>query len=416
MFADKYLLKKNISPLISQKPSDDLNIIVVIPCYDEPNILNTLICLNNCEPTNLETEVIIVINSSENTSESIVEQNDRTFDEVNDWIFSINNSKISYHVLNITDIPAKDAGVGFARKSGMNEAICRFNKINKPQGIIVSLDADTLCRPNYFVEIEKYYFKNSGANGANIYFEHNIDGEEFDSEIYNAITKYELYLRYYYQSLKIIGFPHYFHTIGSCFTVTAKAYTMQSGMNKKQAGEDFYFLQKIFSMGNYGEINSTCVYPSSRPSNRVPFGTGPTINKFIANEISDIHTYDNNAFKELIPLFENYHIFFKTNSPSEIIQKLPDTIKQFLLEINFEELIIEINKNCISIKSFKKKFFNTFNAFRVIKYLNFAHLKHYKKQSIIDVAKKLFLDLGVDNEKDFTETELLLKLRKFESQ
>ena len=55
----------------------------------------------------------------------------------------------------------------------------------------------------------------------------------------------------------------------------------QDGLNKKQAGEDFYFLQKIMPMGNYFELNSTTVHPSSRTSDRVPFGTGPIINQYL---------------------------------------------------------------------------------------------------------------------------------------
>ena len=36
-------------------------------------------------------------------------------------------------------------GVGLARKTGMDEAVRRFNAINNPEGIILNLDADCTC-------------------------------------------------------------------------------------------------------------------------------------------------------------------------------------------------------------------------------------------------------------------------------
>ncbi|NJK86994.1 MAG: hypothetical protein HC906_14465 [Bacteroidales bacterium] len=60
-------------------------------------------------------------------------------------------------------------------------------------------------------------------------------------EIYEAISKYELYLRVHTAFLRLIGFPNSFFTLGSCFAVKAKSYTEIGGMNKRHAGEDFYF-------------------------------------------------------------------------------------------------------------------------------------------------------------------------------
>ena len=47
-------------------------------------------------------------------------------------------------------MPAKDAGVGLARKTGMDEALYRFNMLGKPEGIILSYDADSLCWEKLF--------------------------------------------------------------------------------------------------------------------------------------------------------------------------------------------------------------------------------------------------------------------------
>ena len=45
----------------------------------------------------------------------------------------------------------KGWGVGLARKTGMDEAVRRFDIINNPEGVILSLDADCTVEHNYFV-------------------------------------------------------------------------------------------------------------------------------------------------------------------------------------------------------------------------------------------------------------------------
>ena len=52
----------------------DLNIIVVIPCFNEPDIIPTLNALNNCQKPKTAVEVIIVVNSSEIHDNLIKEQ------------------------------------------------------------------------------------------------------------------------------------------------------------------------------------------------------------------------------------------------------------------------------------------------------------------------------------------------------
>ena len=94
-----------------------------------------------------------------------------------------------------------------------------------------------------------------------------------------GIQLYEDYLHYYKKALDYAGFPDSIYTIGSAFAVRADAYVKQGGMNRRQAGEDFYFLNKLTKLGKITEINDAYVYPSARVSDRVPFGTGAAMNK-----------------------------------------------------------------------------------------------------------------------------------------
>ncbi len=74
-------------------------------------------------------------------------------------------------------------------------------------------------------------------------------------------------------------------------------------MNRRKAGEDFYFLHKIIPLGEFREVNTTCVIPSSRESDRVPFGTGAAMRKYVASNESTLLTYAPECFYDLKMFF-----------------------------------------------------------------------------------------------------------------
>ena len=81
---DKYLLKYNKTQSYIQDISEqDLYNIIVIPCLNEPDILETLQSIKSCDLPKKSVEVIVVINSSEFAEQDVVEQNNKTFEEVN---------------------------------------------------------------------------------------------------------------------------------------------------------------------------------------------------------------------------------------------------------------------------------------------------------------------------------------------
>lgn len=416
MFATHYFQKYDSYPVsISAEPQNDLNIIVVIPCYNEPHLQKSLNSLLECNKTKCAVEVIVIINSSENSPEFVLQQNTQTFEEAVHWAKKNNTEKFIFHILHTPGLKKKDAGVGLARKIGMDAALLRFDQLNNPNGIILGFDADSLCDKNYLTEIEKHFTKNPKLNAASIYFEHPISGNEFDIKIYQGIVEYELHLRYFNQALRYCEFPHAYHTIGSSFAVKANAYMKQGGMNKRQAGEDFYFLHKIIPLENYSEINSTCVIPSSRSSDRVPFGTGAALEKWLASSDEQILTYSMDSFAD-ISAFITANILLFQKSDAVIIRfynLLPEAIKRFIKADEFLIKINEFNKNSASILNFKKRFFAWFDAFRIIRFLNTIHVDYYKKMPITQEAKKLLLVLGFTDVPD-DALRLLNLFRKIE--
>jgi len=383
---EDYLLNYHAYPLqIAKKPSSDLQTIVVIPCFNEPNLLPSLTALKTCRLPKKSVEIILVINSSADTSEEIRQINQLTLHQVKAWIEKNKTEKLNFHIIFQPDLPPKFAGVGLARKIGMDEAVARFIQCENIQGVIVGFDADSLCSPNYLCEIEQLFEKKPKANACSIYFEHPINGIEFEPQIYERIIEYELYLRYYIQALRYCKFPYSYHTIGSSFAVKALVYAMQGGMNRRKAGEDFYFLQKIIPLGNFEELNSAKVIPSPRPSDRVPFGTGAAIQKLIIHQ-NQYETYALEAFFELKVFFEKKQLLYKQD---KLFKDIPTAIEQFLIGNHFLDDLYKINKNSPNITIFNKRFFDWFDAFRVLKFLNFAHEALFFKQSIVSESTKL---------------------------
>ena len=120
------------------------------------------------------------------------------------------------------------------------------------------------------------------------------------------------------QALRYTHFPYAFHTIGSCLAVRGSAYVKQGGMNRRKAGEDFYFLQKIIPLGNFGEINSTRVIPSARVSDRVPFGTGKAMMKWYESGEKVFKSYNPEIYEELFKLFSGIDNLYDSKEPDYV--------------------------------------------------------------------------------------------------
>ena len=389
MFADKYLQKQNRKTLITAIPNKGVGIIIVIPCFREPDILQTLESLNSCYLPNQNVEVIVLLNHSEIASDEIKEFNNKTKIELKNWHSKQKNERLKFYIVGPVELQKKWAGAGLARKNGMDEAVWRFNYLQKPNGIIVSLDADTLVAKNYLTEIEKHFEQNPKNVGATISFKHQTAG--LAQKQLEGILLYEKYLEYYKDALDFTGYPYSMFTIGSAFAVTANSYVKRGGMNRRQAGEDFYFLQNLVQQGKIGEIKNTKVYPSARLSNRVPFGTGPILQKWMNGEEDLNLTYNFNAFADLKELFKIKEKFFKIDEKeyNQLIFDLPDSIQQFLIVDKFWNELFDLNNNCSTIKTFQNRFFQKFNAFKILKYLNFAHEHFYEKADLINQIEKL---------------------------
>jgi len=416
-FASQYLSRHAVTDRIHIFPKKDLRFIIVIPSFDELRLITTMQSLWSCKRPASVVEIVVVVNSPENAGYGIIASNQKTIKEASAWANSHSDTGFTCHILDETHLPSHEAGPGLARKIGMDQAILRFNSLSRSNGVIISFDADTLCRPNYVMEIEKCFDQYPGTKGCAVYFEHPLTGREFPDIVYKAIAEYELHMRYYISAIRRTGFPYAYHTIGSCFCVTAETYVNQGGMNKRQAGEDFYFLQKVIPLGNFREINTTCVYPSPRPSARVPFGTGAVIKKFTDGKISEVETYNPGSFKPLQEFFSDLNGWYGLNPEgiAEKYKRLPEVIMEFAGS-KFPGKIAEINDNSSAPDRFVKRFYQWFNMFRVFKFLNFVHMKHFPRVPVRIAAAEFLENSGYGSFGNMNTKELLEFFRKLQKE
>lgn len=391
--------------LISEAPASELSLIVVIPCCNEPDLNSSLQSLYQCDQPNGNIEVLVVVNASEIASEEILIKNKETVLEGEKWCYHNSQDWIKTFFIEENQLPKKHAGVGLARKIGMDEAVRRFERINKPDGVIVCFDADASCDKNYLVEIENHFVGNQKSSACSIHFEHPLFGDSFSNEIYNGIEDYELHLRYYKNALAYCNLPYAFHTVGSSMAVRSSAYQKQNGMNKRKAGEDFYFLQKMIALGDFTEINSTKVIPSPRTSDRVPFGTGKAMQEIVDSENQNYNIYNIKSFIELRKFTD---VIPKLYSSSIIISA---PIQGFLDSIDFNENLEKIRENSVNSEHFTKQFYLWFNAFKVLKLVHFLRDEYYADVNAKKAANDL---LELMNLQKVEEDELIHIYRKID--
>ncbi len=193
------------------------------------------------------------------------------------------------------EIPDRDGGVGTARKIGMDAALQIIDARAANGGLICCLDADTLVEKNYLSSV-RTYFSRSGDPAAVTGYAHQ---KPDDPALLAAICCYEIFLRSYVIGLSFAGSPYAFHSIGSTMSCTSEGYVAVRGMNRRQAAEDFHYLNKLAKIGRIGVISETTVFPSARPSKRVPFGTGQRMIRFLTGGTDEYRLYDPRIFEIL---------------------------------------------------------------------------------------------------------------------
>lgn len=250
--------------------------VILIPALAEGDeLFATLDALTRNEPCALaRLLVLIVVNHRCDASAELKQQNLADLERLRTYAAS--PAKPMHLNLGWVDaagaatcMPSSRGGVGMARKIGADLVLPQLN----PAALLIHLDADTRTQRNYASTLLRYAQQRDFYAGV-VAFAHRPCSAATQQR---AMEDYELHMRCHVAGLHWAGSPYAYPSIGSTMVSSAAAYVRAGGMNMRQAGEDFYFMQQLAKTGRVVPINATCVFPAARFSTRTPFGTGQSI-------------------------------------------------------------------------------------------------------------------------------------------
>ena len=76
-------------------------------------------------------------------------------------------------------------------------------------------------------------------------------------------------------------------------------------------------------------------------------------------------------------------------SYDDFLHLLSGRMRSYLVNSKFWDDILPVLSNCATLHVFKKRFFEVFNAFRIVKYLNYTHEHFLVKCDVFDASLDL---------------------------
>lgn len=294
----------------------------------------------------------------------------------------------------------KKHGVGWARKVAMDKA----NEMANPDDIIVSIDADTWYTPEYFKAVLKSFESNPDAAGLSVPYYHQLTGDELTDR---CVLRYEIYMRNYALNMLLIQNPYCFSAIGSGMACTAGMYRKVRGITPKMSGEDFYFVQKLRKAGNIIIDCDETIFPASRFSDRVYFGTGPAMIKGRSGNWDSYPVYAEELFHEIKATFDLFSKLYHEDIPTPMDGFLTEAF-----QTDISEFWKPLRENCRTAGQFYKAAMQKVDGLRILQFL-----KTSEKESDSSNEERLskFLTKNFNPEPQIEDSLLKLEKHGFDS-
>ena len=251
----------------------------------------------------------------------------------------------------------KKGGVGMARRCCVETLLPQAGDGD----ILINMDADTLFAPDYVSCIVRCFERDRHTAAVTPAYYHCLSGNAATDR---ALLRYEIYMRCFLIELLRIGSPYAFTALGSAICCRIGTCRKVGGFDSQQAGEDFYFLQKIAKSGKIRLDPGCTVFPSSRASERVPFGTGPAVRNLQESE-KRYPIFPPDAFDRIA---ESYRLLPEFRN-ADISTPLTDFIST---ENGNTDIWNKLRRNYPSAEAFTKAFHQKADGLRI-----FQFLRHY---------------------------------------
>ncbi len=274
----RYLQRHALAPRADEAlpaPGPGLRLCVVIPALAEGERLPAVLdSLERAASEPEAVEVIAVVNNPADAPAAVVADNAASLAALRARSGPLRIIALDRSSPGRAFTPGR-AGVGLARRAGMDLALARLAAAGNPErAAIACLDADSPVEPGYVDTLLGAFDRSAQPLGGVCECRHPIPD---DPDRAGAILAYETWMRTFELGLRLAGSPFSYPTIGSCLVASATGYALADGMPTRQAGEDFYFAQKLIKLSagrGLARLAGAVVEPAARLSDRVPFGTG----------------------------------------------------------------------------------------------------------------------------------------------
>jgi hypothetical protein len=302
--------------------------VVCIPaCDEEDSLLATLAHMAQV-PGAQEALVVVVLNGREDADEALHHGNARTAMQLRSAC-ELKEDPCALGSLRGMNVLLVDRfsegrrfpprqGVGLARKIAGDLALSLIEAGKVSGSWIRCTDSDVEVPQDYFSVLSH---KTDGVSGAVYPFVHLPEGDTLQQE---AMRLYEAYLRYYVDGLQRAGSPYAYHSIGSLIAIDAQAYAVVRGFPKREAGEDFYLLNKLAKVGTVMQLDGAPVRIRGRVSHRVPFGTGAAVQSIRAELAAGrpYRVYDPRVFDALKLWIDALRVFAQSQDLTVLRQQI----------------------------------------------------------------------------------------------
>lgn len=382
-FASRKYHQAVVIPAFNETP-DFIARFAKLPCAAKTLLLVVANCPNYAAPqAKQQTQAFINDITDKYQKENVMEG--VTFGQLNSrqdlLLLDITNTATPT-TLPPTWLTSLQSGVGFARKTGMDVAltlICR-GSITSPWIYNSDADADW---PMDYLTLNKQAFTTKGA----LVFPFCHQAEQPGQSLATAAALYDISLRYYVLGLRWAESPWAYHTIGSTLLIHSDSYIETHGFPIREAGEDFYLLNKIAKTGCIYCPAEPCINLSDRGSDRVPFGTGPAVTKI--NQHSDPESEFTLYHPEIFTLLKVWHQTITTLFSQKDLSGLPSLLKDGLNHLGIDKALAHCQQQAKNPTQFAQQLWQWFDGFRTLKLVHWLRANHYPSVSFKEWQQRL---------------------------
>ncbi|MDX1696362.1 MAG: hypothetical protein R3208_21530 [Ketobacteraceae bacterium] len=364
---------------------------VVIPAFDEsPGFLERLAQLSVSQ----RSLVIVVINAPRYATSSAIRNTQQLIQHINQHAgienvsegvtFGQLNSGLDLLSLDITAerprwLKPLQSGVGFARKVGMDTAVSLWQQGHLANPWVLSTDAD-VCWPADYLACVSAPATEPGAVVLNFRHQRSCT----DKSLSAAAALYDMSLRYYVLALRWAGSPWAYHTVGSTLGIHCESYCDVRGFPVREAGEDFYLLNKLAKTATIHCPATPVLALSDRISERVPFGTGPAVKRI--SEQPDAEQEVLFYHPDIFALLKHWHHCITLldggeNNLATLTDSLPVPLAEGLQALGLARAITHCQRQASGGAQAAHYLWQWFDGFRTLKLIHWLRERGYPSMS-----------------------------------